>query len=47
MVAEGETTHCMGDVLAGVVAETEAMARAAARLIRIEYEVLDAGDRNA
>jgi aldehyde oxidoreductase len=42
MVAEGETTHCLGDVLAGVVAETEAMARAAARLIKIDYRVLEA-----
>lgn len=42
MVAEGETTHCLGDVLAGVVAETEAMARAAARLIRFDYQVLEA-----
>jgi len=42
MVAEGETTHCLGDVIAGVVAETEAIARKAARLIKIEYEVLDA-----
>jgi selenium-dependent xanthine dehydrogenase len=42
MVAEGETTHCLGDVIAGVVAETEAIARKATRLIKIEYEVLDA-----
>ncbi len=41
MLAEGDTTHCLGDVLAGVVAETEAMARAAARLIKIDYRVLD------
>jgi selenium-dependent xanthine dehydrogenase len=42
IVAEGETTHCIGDVLAGVVAETEAKARAAAQLIKIDYQVLDA-----
>ena len=42
MVAEGETTHCSGDVLAGVVAETEAIARAAAQLIKIDYQVLEA-----
>ncbi|MRR19127.1 selenium-dependent xanthine dehydrogenase [bacterium] len=42
MVAENEMTHCIGDVLAGVVAETEAMARAAAQLIKIDYRVLDA-----
>jgi xanthine dehydrogenase molybdenum-binding subunit len=41
MVGEGETTSYIGDVLAGVVAETEAMARDAARLIRIDYEVLE------
>jgi len=42
MVYEGETTHCLGDVLAGVVAATEAMARAAAQLINIDYQVLEA-----
>jgi aldehyde oxidoreductase len=42
MIGEGETTHYLGDVLAGVVAETEAKARSAAKLISIEYEVLDA-----
>jgi len=41
MVGEGETTHCLGDVLAGVVAETEAMARTAAKLINVEYQILD------
>jgi selenium-dependent xanthine dehydrogenase len=41
MIGEGETTHCAGDVLAGVVAETEALARNAAALIRIEYDVLE------
>ena len=41
MVAEGETTHCLGDVLAGVVAETELIARTASQLIKIDYRVLD------
>ena len=41
MVGEGEITNYIGDVLAGVVAETEALARDAASLIRIDYEVLE------
>ncbi len=41
MVIEGEITRYIGDVLAGVVAETEAIARQAAALIRVEYEVLE------
>ena len=41
MVAEGETTRYLGDVLAGVVAESEAIARKAAALIEVEYEVLE------
>jgi len=41
MIAVGEETRYVGDVLAGVVAETEAIARAAAALIRIDYEVLE------
>ncbi len=40
MVAEGETTRYVGDVLAGVVAETEDLARKAAAAIKVEYEVL-------
>jgi len=40
MVAIGEETRCIGDVLAGVVAETEAVARRAVELIQAEYEVL-------
>jgi aldehyde oxidoreductase len=39
MIAEGEITRYIGDVLAGVVAETEAIARQAVALIRVEYEV--------
>jgi selenium-dependent xanthine dehydrogenase len=41
MIATGETTRYIGDVLAGVVAETEDIARQAAALIEINYEVLD------
>ncbi|MBS1255556.1 MAG: putative xanthine dehydrogenase subunit D [Deltaproteobacteria bacterium] len=40
MVKEGETTRYVGDILAGVVAETEKNARDAAALIEVEYEVL-------
>jgi len=41
MVAVGETTNYVGDVIASVVAETEAIARAAAALITAEYEVYE------
>ncbi len=41
MIAPGETTRYIGDVLAGVVAETENIARQAAALIEVEYEVLE------
>jgi xanthine dehydrogenase molybdenum-binding subunit len=40
MVLEGETTLCIGDVVASVAAETETAAREAAELVRVEYEVL-------
>lgn len=40
MIGEGETTHYIGDVLAGVVADSEKIAREAIDLIEIEYEVL-------
>ncbi len=40
MIDEGEITHYIGDVLAGVVAETEEIARKAVALIKIEYEIL-------
>jgi len=40
LVAEGETTCFVGDVLATVAAESEAVARAAAALVEVEYEVL-------
>lgn len=41
LVAEGETTRYVGDVLAAVAARTRAQARAAAALIEVEYEVLE------
>jgi len=41
MIAEGETTRYIGDVLAGVVAETEDIARAAAAQIKVDYEILE------
>lgn len=40
MIKKGEITRYIGDVLAGVVAENEDIAREAAKLIHIEYEVL-------
>ncbi|MBS4014644.1 MAG: selenium-dependent xanthine dehydrogenase [Bacteroidetes bacterium] len=42
MIKEGQVTNCISDVIAGVVAETEAIARKAVALIKIDYEVLDA-----
>ena len=41
MIAVGETTRYVGDVLAVVVAETDAIAREAVELIATDYEVLD------
>jgi len=41
LVAEGETTAYVGDVLAAVAAETRAAARAAAALVEVEVEVLE------
>ncbi len=41
MIAVGEETRYVGDVLAEVVAETEAIARAAVALIEVEYDVLE------
>lgn len=41
MIAEGETTRYVGDVLACVVAETDAIAREAVGLIAVDYEVLE------
>ena len=40
MINVGEETRYVGDVLAGVVAENETIAREAVKLIEIEYEVL-------
>jgi selenium-dependent xanthine dehydrogenase len=40
-VAEGETTNYVGDVLAVVAAESRAVAREAAALIDVAYEVLE------
>lgn len=40
MIAEGEETRYIGDVLSGVVAETEQIAREATGMIDISYEVL-------
>jgi len=42
MIKEGEITRYIGDVIAGVVAKTEAIARKAVSLIHIDYEVLEA-----
>jgi len=39
LVAIDETTRCTGDVLAGVIAENPHLARRAAALIQVEYEV--------
>ncbi|MCY4147345.1 MAG: selenium-dependent xanthine dehydrogenase [Chloroflexi bacterium] len=41
MIGLGETTRYVGDVLACVVAETDAIAREAVALIQVEYEVLE------
>jgi xanthine dehydrogenase molybdenum-binding subunit len=41
LVAEGEITAYVGDVLAVVAAETRAAAREAAALVDVEYEVLE------
>ncbi|MEZ4658862.1 MAG: hypothetical protein R2911_14940 [Caldilineaceae bacterium] len=40
MIGEGEVTNYIGDVLAGVVAESESIARQAVAQIVVEYEVL-------
>jgi selenium-dependent xanthine dehydrogenase len=40
MLDEGQTTNYIGDVLAGVVADSDKIAREAVGLIEIEYEVL-------
>jgi aldehyde oxidoreductase len=42
MIGEDEITNYIGDIIAGVVAKTEAIAREAVKLIKIDYEVLEA-----
>lgn len=37
----GETSRCTGDVIAGVIADDQKLARKAAELIEVEYEVLE------
>ena len=41
MIKQGETTRYIGDVLAGIVAKTEDIARQAVDLIVVEYEELE------
>jgi len=41
MIEVGEETRYVGDVLAGVVAENESIAREAVKLIKVKYQVLD------
>ncbi|MGD1973734.1 MAG: selenium-dependent xanthine dehydrogenase [Desulfobacterales bacterium] len=41
LVAEGEETRCIGDVLAGVVAQSEEIARQALGDIHIDYDLLE------
>ena len=41
LVAEGEETRCIGDVLAGVVAQSEEIARQVLGRIQIDYDVLE------
>ena len=40
IIAEGQITHYIGDVLAGVVAESDRIGREAIDLIELEYEIL-------
>ena len=41
LVAEGEETRCIGDVIAGVVAESEKIARHGVAAIQVDYDVLE------
>ena len=41
MIEEGVTTHYIGDVIAGVVADSDEIARKAVKLIKVEYEVYE------
>ncbi|HOY30291.1 MAG TPA: selenium-dependent xanthine dehydrogenase [Bacteroidales bacterium] len=40
MIAEGETTRFIGDVLCGIIAVDEETARKAVELVHVEYEIL-------
>jgi xanthine dehydrogenase molybdenum-binding subunit len=44
LVAEGEITRYIGDILAVVIADSQHRARTAAAAVTVEYEVLDAVD---
>jgi xanthine dehydrogenase molybdenum-binding subunit len=39
-IGEGEETHCVGDIIAMVAAVDERSARKAAKLVKVDYEVL-------
>ncbi len=41
MIGIGEISHYIGDVVAGVVADTEEIARQAVNLIKVEYEIYE------
>jgi len=41
MISEGESTHYIGDVIAAVVADSEALARQAVKKIKVDYEPLE------
>ncbi|HNQ67791.1 MAG TPA: selenium-dependent xanthine dehydrogenase [Bacteroidales bacterium] len=41
MIEEGVTTHYIGDVIAGVVADSDEIARKAVSLIKVDYEVYE------
>ncbi|PLX19897.1 MAG: selenium-dependent xanthine dehydrogenase [Marinilabiliales bacterium] len=41
MIDEGKTTHYIGDVIAGIVADSDEIAREAVQLIKVDYEVLE------
>ena len=41
MIGQGQTTHYIGDVLAGVVADSDQIAREAVARIKVEYKVLE------
>jgi len=41
MITEGDITNYIGDVLVGVVARTEEIARRAVEMINVEYEILE------